>query len=70
MKPIICPECGMELFPIEESKDFPDSTYTETCPYCFGEYSYRVVDGRVKPWNAPKKVNQSYNGVGKPGGSE
>ena len=68
MKPIICPHCQEQLFP--ESNGWPDATYTETCPYCFGEYSYRVVDGKVLPWKAPKNTNQTYNGAGKPGGSE
>ena len=65
-----CPSCDVLIFPMRESPDFPDATYTETCPYCFEEYSYVVKDGKVSLWEPPKNVTQMYNGAGKPGGSE
>ena len=65
-----CPGCGEFLSPLKEAKDFPDATYTETCPYCYKDYSDIVKDGKVSLWEAPKNTSQKYNGTGKPGGSD
>ena len=68
MNKILCPKCNEQLFP--EVEDWVDGTYDETCPYCFGEYSYKVEDGIAYPWEPPKNVRQTYNGAGKPGGKK
>ena len=65
---LICPKCEQLLFPMRESPEFPDATYTETCPYCFEEYSYTLESGKVSLWEPPKNTSQSYKGKGTAGG--
>ena len=70
MNKILCPNstCGEQQFP--EVDGFIDGTYTETCSWCFGEYTYKVEDGKAYPWELPKNVNQSYKGKGNAGGKK
>ncbi len=55
MNKILCPNstCGEQLFP--EVDGWDDSVYTETCPFCFGEFFYNVIDGIAYPWEPPEK---------------
>ena len=66
-KMVVCPECGHSS-PLPET-GMPDGTYTEICTKCLTPFSYVVRNGRVYEWEPPKKVSQSWNGSGKPGGS-
>ncbi len=68
MNKILCPNCDAQQFPEVEGWD--DGTYTETCPYCFREFSYKAIDGVAYPWEPPKNVNQGYKGKGTAGGKE
>jgi len=70
MNKILCPDstCGEQQFP--EVYEWVDGTHTKTCPYCLGEFSYKIIDGKAYPWEPPQNVRQEYKGTGTAGGKE
>lgn len=64
MTTVLCPTCGDMKRPITKI----DGSHTETCKNCHSPFSYRVKEGKTKPWEPPKRVSVRYAGAGKAGG--